>query len=219
MVACSLARAQSPGPGPSVPFVSSGDRSTAGPVTKSTPTGTNTSYILLVNDLVRVVVYREPDLQRETRVDQDGTITLPLIESVRVGGKTIAEARALIRGLYEKDYLVSADVDIALVASSQTNKVAEVAKPKLLKFTVSGQVKKPGIVEIPEGEKLTLVEAILLAGDFTNVANKNKVSIMRVDKGSQKVFVEDVEAMLINPKSKRFEILPGDVISVKQTIF
>ena len=138
---------------------------------------------------------------------------------MRVGGKTIAEARALIRGLYEKDYLVSADVDIALVASSQTNKVAEVAKPKLLKFTVSGQVKKPGIVEIPEGEKVTLVEAILLAGDFTNVANRNKVSIMRVEKGSQKVFVEDVEAMLVNPKSKRFEILPGDVISVKQTIF
>ena len=182
------------------------------------PAGTNTSYKLLVNDLIKVEVYNEKDLERVTRVDQDGTISLPLIQTVQIAGKTVAEARALLRGLYEKDYLVSADVDVTVVASSQTNKVAEV-KPKLFKFTVSGQVKKPGIVEIAEGEKVTLVEAILQAGDFTNIANKNKVSIMRLEKGVQKVFVEDVEAMLINPKSKRFEILPGDVISVKQTIF
>ena len=181
-------------------------------------TETNTSYTLSVNDLIRFEVYKEADLQGERRVDQDGTISLPLIQTVRIGGKTIAEARALIRGLYEKDYLVSADVDITVMVKAQTNKVAEV-KPKVYKFTVSGQVKKPGIVEIPEGEKVTLVEAILQAGDFTNIANKNKVSIMRLEKGAQKVYVEDVEAMMINPKSKRFEILPGDVISVKQTIF
>ena len=153
-----------------------------------------------------------------TRIDQDGTVSLPLIQTVRVAGRTVAEARAIIRGLYEKDYLVSAGVDISVVTSSQTNKVAE-AKVKLLKFTVSGEVKKPGIVEIPEGEKVNLVEAILLAGDFTSLANKKSVSIMRVEKGEQKVYREDVQSMLVDPKSKRFQILPGDVISVKQTIF
>ena len=189
-------------------------RSASGTSSRST----NTSYTLLVNDLIRVEVYNEKDLERVTRVDQDGTISLPLIQTVQVAGKTVAEARALIRGLYEKDYLVSAGVDISVVMSSQTNKVAE-AKVKLLKFTVSGEVKKPGIVEIPEGEKVNLVEAILLAGDFTGLANKKSVSIMRVEKGEQKVYKEDVQSMLVDPKSKRFQILPGDVISVKQTIF
>ena len=189
-------------------------RATGVPIT----TDTNTSYTLLVNDLIRFEVYKEADLQGERRVDQDGTVSLPLIQTVRIGGKTIAEARALISALYEKDYLVSADVNITVLIRAQTNKVAEV-KPKLFKFTVSGQVKKPGIVEIQEGEKVTLVDAILLAGDFTNVANKKSVTIIRMEKGVQSKYTENVQSMLSDPKSKRFEILPGDVISVKDTIF
>ena len=185
-------------------------------ITSSLGNPTNSSYILIPDDVVRVEVYKEPDLLRQTRVDQDGTISLPLIETVHVGGKTVAEARALIRKLYEKDYLVSAGVDVILVTSARTN---EVVKTKTHKYTVSGAVKKPGIIEFKEGEKVSLVEAILQAGDFSNVANKNKVSILRQENGAQKVYVEDVEAMLINPKSKRFEVMPGDVISVKQTIF
>lgn len=182
------------------------------------PPTTNTSYILTPNDLIKVEVYKEPDLLRQTRIDQDGTISLPLIETVRVGGKTIAEARAMIRSLYEKDYLVSAGVDIAVLTSARTN-VVEAMKPKTFKYTVSGQVRKPGIIEFKDGEKVTLVEAILQAGDFTGIANKNKVSILRQEGGAQKVYIEDVEAMLINPKSKQFTVMPGDVISVKQTIF
>ena len=150
---------------------------------------TNSSYILIPDDVVRVEVYKEPDLLRQTRIDQDGTISLPLIETVRVGGKSIAEARALIRNLYEKDYLVSAGVDVILVSSARTN---EVVKAKVFKYTVSGAVKKPGIIEFKEGEKVSLVEAILQAGDFSNVANKNKVSILRQENGTQKVYVEDV---------------------------
>jgi polysaccharide export outer membrane protein len=179
---------------------------------------TNTSYVLSVNDLVKVEVYKEDDLRREGRIDQDGTISLPLIQTVRVGGRTIADAREMIRRLYEKDYLVSADVSVTLVASSQTNKVVEPAKPKL-KFTVSGEVKKPGVVEIPEGEKINLVQAIMLAGDFTTLANQKSVTVKREEKGGQKVYTENVQSMLRDSKSKPFEVLPGDVIVVRQTIF
>lgn len=179
---------------------------------------TNTSYILSANDLVRVEIYKEDDLRREGRIDQDGTLALPLIQAVRVGGRTIAEAREMIRRLYEKDYLVSADVSITLVASSQTNKVVEPPKPKL-KFTVSGEVKKPGVVEIPEGEKVNLVQAIMLAGDFTTLANQKSVTVKREEKGGQKVYTENVQSMLRDSKSKPFEVLPGDVIVVRQTIF
>ncbi|MEQ2008551.1 MAG: polysaccharide biosynthesis/export family protein [Limisphaerales bacterium] len=176
----------------------------------------NTSYTLLVNDLIKVEVYNEKDLERVTRVDQDGTISLPLIQTVRVAGRTVAEARAIIRGLYEKDYLVSAGVDISVVTSSQTNKVAELKK-KVLKFTVSGEVKKPGVVEIPEGEKVNLVQAIALAGDFTTLANQKDVTIKR--EGVEKVYRENVQSMQRDSKSKPFEVLPGDVIVVRQTLF
>jgi protein involved in polysaccharide export with SLBB domain len=177
---------------------------------------TNTaSYILLVNDLIKVEVYKEEDLKRETRIDQDGTIKLPLIESVRVAGKTIASAREVIKSLYEKDYLVSADVAVTLIASSYTNAV--VVAPKL-KFQITGEVKKPGMIEIPEGEKIDLVQAIGLAGDFTTLAHKGSVRIRRTEGGKEKLYDEDVKKML-DGKSKPFPILPGDVITVRQTVF
>jgi len=176
---------------------------------------TNTSYILNVNDLVEVKVYKEDDLLTKTRVDQDGTISLPLIRTVTVSGRTIAEAREVIRQLYEKDYLVSANVLVTLLESSRTNKAA---KPKL-KFTVHGEVKKPGIIEIPEGEKVDLVNAIALAGDFTPLANKRKVTVKRREGDALKVYELDVQSMLRDVKAKPFEVRPGDLIEVRQTLF
>lgn len=177
--------------------------------------GTN-SYILSVNDLIKIEIYKEEDLKRETRVDQDGTVSLPLIQSVKLAGYSIAAARNLIKTLYEKDYLVSADVAITLLATGNTNAV--VVTPKL-KFQVTGEVKKPGMIEFPEGgERVDLVQAIGMAGDFTGVANKSSIKIRRSENGRERVFDEDVKKML-DGKSKQFLILPGDVITVRQTVF
>jgi protein involved in polysaccharide export with SLBB domain len=184
--------------------------------TNNFASGTNTSYVLTVNDLVEIKVYKEDDLATKTRVDQDGTISLPLIKTVPVSGRTIAEAREIIRQLYEKDYLVSASVMVTLIESSRTNK-AEV-KPKL-KFTVHGEVKKPGVVEIPEGEKVDLVNAIALAGDFTPLANKRKVTVKRREGDALKVYELDVQSMLRDVKARPFEVRPGDLIEVRQTLF
>lgn len=169
----------------------------------------------MINDLIKVEVYKEEDLKREARVDEDGTIKLPLIESVLVAGKTIASARDLVKRLYEQDYLVNADVAITLLKSAQTNVV--VAAPKL-RFQITGEVKKPGMIEIPEGEKIDLVQAIGLGGDFTSLANKTSVRIRRSEGGKEKLYDEDVKKML-DGKTKPFPILPGDVITVRQTVF
>lgn len=176
---------------------------------------TNTSYVLAANDVIKVEVYKEDDLKREPRVDQDGTISLPLIQTVSVGGKSIAEAREIIQRLYEKDFLVSASVSITLLESSQTNKVAA-AK---LKFTILGEVKKPGNIELPAGETISLVQAIAMAEGFTGLANKKSVTVIRKAGGKQEQFDLDVHAMTRDSKVKPFEIKPGDVIQVRQTLF
>lgn len=188
--------------------------SLGGSFTNSTAVGTNTSYVLSANDLIRVEVYKEDDLRTLTRVDQDGTIFLPLVETVKLGGRTVAEARDLVRQLYERDYLKAAHVTITLVESSQTNTVA---KAKAGKFTILGEVKKPGNIEIPEGEKLDIVRAIGMADGFTGLANKRSVTINRP--GDPKKHEVDVQDLIRDPKAKPFDIKPGDVIEVRQTIF
>lgn len=179
-------------------------------------TSTNASYVLAANDLIRVELYKEPDLTTETRVDQDGTVSLPLVQTVKIGGRSVAEAREVIRQLYEKDYLVAAHVNIVLVQTSQTNKAPEVVKPKL-RFTILGEVKKPGNLEMPDGEKLDIVRAIAMADGFTGLANKRSVTVNR--KGEPKPFTVDVQSLIQDPKAKPFEVKPGDVISVRQTVF
>ena len=179
---------------------------------------TNKSYVISVNDLIRFEVYKEPDLTTETRVDQDGTVSLPLVKTVMVGGRSISEARDTVRLLYEKDFLVAAHVNIVLVQSSKTNKEPVLVKPKL-RFTILGQVKKPGNHEIQEGEKVSIVQAIAIAEGFTGVANQKSVTVLRTVNGKTEKFELDVKQMMNDSKAKTFEIKPGDMIDVRQTVF
>lgn len=186
------------------------------PVGAVPDSSTNKSYVISVNDLIRFEVYKEPDLTTETRVDQDGTVSLPLVKTVMVGGRSIAEARETVRQLYEKNFLVAAHVNIFLVQSSRTNK--EPVKPKL-RFTILGQVKKPGNHEIQEGEKVSIVQAIAIAEGFTGVANQKSVTVLRTVNGKTDKFELDVKQMMNDSKAKPFEIRPGDTIDVRQTVF
>ena len=186
------------------------------PVGAVADSSTNKSYVISVNDLIRFEVYKEPDLTTETRVDQDGTVSLPLVKTVMVGGRSISEARDTVRLLYEKDFLVAAHVNIFLVQSSKTNKEPVKAK---LRFTILGQVKKPGNHEILEGEKVSIVQAIAIAEGFTGVANQKSVTVLRTVNGKTEKFELDVKQMMNDSKAKPFEIKPGDMIDVRQTVF
>jgi polysaccharide export outer membrane protein len=186
------------------------------PVGAVPDSSTNKSYVISVNDLIRFEVYKEPDLTTETRVDQDGTVSLPLVKTVMVGGRSISEARDTVRLLYEKDFLVAAHVNIFLVQSSKTNKEPVKAK---LRFTILGQVKKPGNHEILEGEKVSIVQAIAIAEGFTGLANQKSVTVLRTVNGKTEKFELDVKQMMNDSKAKPFEIKPGDMIDVRQTVF
>ena len=192
------------------------DTKHAGNGESAAPASTNVSYVLGPNDVIRVVVFREPDLTMETRIDQDGSVTLGLIETVKLGGLTINSANVRLKELYEQGrFLRSPTVSVTLLQTGRTN-VAPVVKKTI---SVAGQVKKPGSIELPEGQKIDLVQAIALAGDFTGIAKKTEVSVKRTVNGVPRVFIEDVEAMIRDAKAKSFEVLPGDVIFVKEKFF
>jgi len=81
-------------------------------------------------------------------------------------------------------------------------------------FTISGEVKEPGLVEIPRGKKLTLFSAINLAGGPTQSARLSRVEITRTKEGkpnTMRVNAADLE--------KSFYVLPGDEIVLKAKIF
>jgi len=126
-------------------------------------------YVLQPQDVIKVQVFQEEDLTREVRVSQENTITLPLIKTVDVKGKTALQAQELIRDLYDRDYLVNPQVTLIVV---------EYAKRTV---SVLGQVNKPGIVQFPQEQGLTLVQAISHADGPTRLANMKKVTLKRTN--------------------------------------
>jgi polysaccharide export outer membrane protein len=159
-------------------------------------------YVLRQGDVVEVKVYQEDDLTSVSRIGRDGTITMPLLGSVKVVSNSLETATVTIRDLLAKDYLVNPQV---------TLNITEFAKRR---FTVLGQVQRPGTYEMPADDNVTLLQAIAAAGGYTRIGNPKKVTLMRTVGSSNKVLSMDAEAMLQDKTQKPFEIRPDDVIVV-----
>src|SRR6266567_6323165 len=68
------------------------------------------AYRLAPRDVIEVKVYRQPDLDTHASISENGALTMPLLGSIPLAGKTPEEARDTIRGLLAKDYLVDPQV-------------------------------------------------------------------------------------------------------------
>lgn len=158
-------------------------------------------------DLLVVTVYQEDDLNARVIVDGKGMVSLPLLGSVKVGGGTTDEAAAVIRDLYGKDYLVNPQVTVA---------VAERAKRR---FTVLGQVSRPGVYEFPPNEAVNLLQAIAMGGGYTRLAAPSKVTVQRQDGPGTRTIKLDAQAMTRDAQAPPFPVLPDDVITIGERLF
>ena len=165
------------------------------------------NYLLAPNDLGAVTVFQEDDLATKSRVGNDGTISVPLIGTVKVGGKSVDEAAQIIRSRLAKGYLVNPQVNVG---------VEEFAKRLV---TVLGEVQKGGTFEFPNQGPLDLLQAIGLAGGYSKVANPGKIVVKRRVDGKETVLLVNGKALAAKAGAERFEVFPGDTITVAQSIF
>ena len=154
---------------------------------------------------MNVKVFQEDDLQVTERLARDGTITLPFIGQVSLAGRTLQESAEILQGRL-REYLVHPQVTVRVVEYSKR------------RFTVLGQVSKPGNYEMPDDSTLTLLEAIGMAGGYTRIANPGKVILKRQDaSGAETLFRLDAGRMAKDKDSPRFEVLPSDTILVGES--
>ncbi len=106
----------------------------------------------------------------ELRVSSTGDISLYLLGSVKIAGKTPAEAEKYIRSLLMKDYIRDPHV------------LVQVKEYRTSNVTVIGQVQKPGLVALPAEQRIDLVAGIALAGGFTNLAKESEIDLTRAGK-------------------------------------
>ena len=104
-------------------------------------------------DMLAVNVFGETEFSGlELRVSSTGEVTLYLLGSVKVAGKTPAEAETHIRDLLKKDYIIDPHV-LVLVKTYRVSNV-----------TVMGQVAGPGLIDLPAERRLDLLSGIAQAG-------------------------------------------------------
>ncbi len=150
-------------------------------------------YQLGSGDQIRVTVYGEEDLSGEFEIDGTGTIGLPLIGAVTIGGKILSAAQKQIAEQLADGFLVNPRVSIEVL--------------NYRPFYILGEVKSPGSYPYVSG--MTVLNAIALASGFTYRASENKIEVTRrVDGVEQKVRIKLTAA-----------VLPGDILRVPERLF
>ena len=135
----------------------------AKPVQKAVMFG-DSEYRLGAEDVIEVFVWKEPELSSTVVVRPDGNVSLPLIGELEAAGRTATYLQAEIAKRL-KQYVSEPVVNVM---------VKEINSPKI---SVLGQVRKPDVYSIKR--RITVLEAIALAGGFTDFAKKDRVYVLR----------------------------------------
>lgn len=111
-----------------------------------------------------------PGLANGYLVANDGTIQFPVLGNVKAAGLTKNQLKANItKELVDRKLLVDPIVNIRF-----TN----------FRVTVLGEVARPTVVNVPS-EKISILEAIGLAGDLTIYAKRDNVVLIREEEGNK----------------------------------
>ena len=163
-------------------------------------------YRISPGDLLSVSVFQEQDFTKETRVNQSGKISLPLVGRVALSGLTTLQAESKLKRLLE-GYLVNPQVSVA------------VKEFRNRKFFILGEVERPGSYDIPQDRALTVVQAIALAGGFTSVAAPDRTRVVRKAGGKATTTIVPVNKVNKGDRSKDVSLEPDDTVVVPESFF
>jgi polysaccharide export outer membrane protein len=138
------------------------------------------AYILGAGDSLDLKLFDAPELSGALDVLNDGTVSLPLIGSVRVQGLTLSQAQLWFTGLFRKQ-LQRPDLQLKVVRPRpiRVALVGEVERPGIYSLTTSESTQTEGGPTISVSGLPTLVDALQKAGGITLNANLRDVTLQR----------------------------------------
>lgn len=150
-------------------------------------------YQLGSGDQIRIQVFGHDDISGEFELDGSGTISMPLIGQVELGGLSVRAGEDKIVNMLKPDYLKNPRVSIQVM--------------NYRPFYILGEVKQPGSYPYVNG--LTVMEAIALAGGYTYRADKDDVEIIRAKEEGREAHGVDENTV----------VMPGDTVRVPERFF
>ncbi len=159
------------------------------------------TYSVGPKDLITISVFDVPELNITVRISEDGTITLPLLGMIEVGGLTRFQVEKKLAALLEEKYLKNAQVTV-FIKEYQSKMVS-----------IIGEVEKPGSYELVGRQ--TILQMLSTAGGLSETASDRIIIIRQYKSGKTSSLVIDLDELMLkgNPRMN-IPLQAGDIINV-----
>lgn len=159
---------------------------------------TASDYTLGAGDLLYLEVFGEPEMSRELRIAEDGTVSVPYVGALQMSGLTVDRAEAQIVAALGNSVLVSPQVVLHVRSYGRS-------------VDVSGRVRTVGQYPITR-PGMTVTQVLVAAGGTLDVS----APYARLSRGGQQ-YIIDLEAILAGNRETDMPVEPGDTIQVPET--
>ena len=172
----------------------------AGTTAPQAAAANDAEYKIGAQDVLRIDVWKEPEISRTAPVRPDGRISLPLINDVQAAGLTSTQLAAVIADGLRK-YITNPQVTVG---------VTEINSRRVY---VTGEVTKPGA--FPLLPNMTVLQALSSSGGFTQFAKLKNIYVLRTEDGKQVKHPFNYKEVVSGKKPEsNIPLQPGDVIIV-----
>lgn len=132
----------------------------------------NDEYVIGPDDVLSIVVWKEPDFTKVVPVRPDGMISVALAGDIKAAGLSVRQLQENLKKQL-KAYVDNPEVSVS------------VQEFRSQKFNVMGQVNKPGAY--PLTGPTTILDAIALSGGFRDFAKTKKIYVLRTTADGKQV--------------------------------
>lgn len=157
------------------------------------------NYVLGPDDVIRLTVHNQPNLNSELTVTREGTIFPPLVGETRVAGMTPRQVAILLTEKLGYDYLVNPQVDV------------DVKEYRSQWVMVTGQVQRLGRITLRGGTRLK--EVLSEAGGFNQFAGET-ITISRKINGSDEYEILTIDRTAFESGESDPMLYHGDIVDV-----
>ena len=156
-------------------------------------------YVIGADDMLRISVWKEPDLSETLPVRPDGKISMPLLNDIPAAGLTPLQLKDSITEKLKK-YI--ADPRVTVVVTAMNSR----------RVFVTGEVVHSGpMALLPH---MTMLQALSQAG-FSQFANLKAIYLLRTENGRQvKLPFNYKEVVKGNHQEQNIQLKPGDTLVV-----
>lgn len=163
------------------------------------PVETDFSYIIGPGDVIKISVWRHPDLMNEITVQPDGKISFPIVHEVKAAGLTPAELENTLSNSLSR---IIKDPDVAISVTYFGSQ----------KIFVLGEVGRAGIYPFPGN--ITILDAISYAGGYLDSAALDSIVLIR---GGTAKRINLAKLLNKADFSQNVPLLSGDIIFVPKS--